>query len=105
MITDSTILWGYIVLLVAGGLVGFLKANSKASLISSVFFAVILALCAMNVGPLRLGHAVWVLLFLLLFFTWRLLKSKKFMPNGLMVILTALALALPWLLRSLGRGI
>ena len=35
----TTVLWTYIVLLVAGGLVGFLKAGSKASLITSVSFA------------------------------------------------------------------
>jgi uncharacterized membrane protein (UPF0136 family) len=39
------------------------------------------------------------LLFLLVFFGMRLAKSKKMMPNGMMVILTIVALALPYLLR------
>ena len=46
------ILWVYIVLLLAGGLMGFLKAGSKISLITSAAFALPLALCALNVIPL-----------------------------------------------------
>ncbi len=90
------ILWVYIILMVAGGLMGFLKAGSKASLIASTFFAVILSLFALGILPFQ--HHVWVLLFLLVFFGMRLAKSKKFMPNGLMLILTVLALALPRLM-------
>lgn len=91
--SPNTVLWIYIVLLVAGGLVGFLKAGSKASLIASVSFAAILALCAAGVVFQR-GVADVVLAFLLVFFGFRLTKSKKFMPNGLMVVLTVVALVL-----------
>jgi uncharacterized membrane protein (UPF0136 family) len=93
----NTILWIYIVLLVAGGLVGFLKAKSKASIITSVSFAAILSICATR-GILdyrmRTIMANLILAFLLVFFGWRLTKSKKFMPNGLMLILTLAALVL-----------
>jgi uncharacterized membrane protein (UPF0136 family) len=92
-----TVLWIYIVLMVIGGVMGFLKAGSKASLIASVTFGAILTLFALDILPFR--HHVWVLLFLLIFFGMRLAKSKKMMPNGVMVILTVLALALPYLLR------
>jgi uncharacterized membrane protein (UPF0136 family) len=44
--TSVIILWVYIVLLLAGGLMGFIKAKSKISLITSALFAVPLALCA-----------------------------------------------------------
>ena len=44
-----TVLWIYIVLLVIGGLIGFLKANSRVSLIMSVAFAAALSLCAAGV--------------------------------------------------------
>jgi uncharacterized membrane protein (UPF0136 family) len=88
----NTILWIYIVLLVVGGLVGFLKAKSKASLITSVSFAAILSLCA--AGVIFQPYMVEIILaVLLVFFGWRLTKSKKFMPNGLMVILTIATLA------------
>lgn len=91
-----TVLWVYIVLMVLGGVMGFVKAGSKASLIASVTFGAILSLFALDLLPFR--HHVWVLLFLLVFFGMRLAKSKKMMPNGMMVILTILALALPKLL-------
>jgi uncharacterized membrane protein (UPF0136 family) len=93
----TTVLWIYIVLLVAGGLMGFLKGKSKASLIMSLIFAALLSLCATR-GLLD-AHmanvlANVILAFLLVFFGWRLTKSKKFMPNGLMVVLTLAALVL-----------
>ena len=40
----NTVLWIYIVLLLVGGLIGFFKANSKVSLISSSVFAAVLVL-------------------------------------------------------------
>ena len=87
------ILWAYIVLLELGGLVGFLKAGSKMSLIMSSVFAAILILIAINV--IQYPHAAdFVLVFLLVFFAMRLAKSKKFMPNGLMSVITLAALVL-----------
>jgi len=85
--TPNTILWIYIALLVAGGLIGFLKARSKMSLIMSVAFAIPLALCASGIiqSPYVLNALVLVLL---VFFSVRFAKSKKFMPNGLMAILS-----------------
>ena len=90
---SKTVLWVYIVLLVAGGLVGFLKAGSKASLIASASFAAALILCA--IGVIFQPHVADIILaVLLVFFAVRLAKSKKFMPNGLMLVLTIAALAL-----------
>lgn len=89
----NTVLWIYIVLLVAGGLVGFFKGKSKASLIASCSFAAVLILCAIGVIFQRYVADI-VLAVLLVFFAHRLTKSKKFMPNGLMVVLTLAALAL-----------
>ena len=90
---SKTVLWVYIVLLVAGGLVGFLKAGSKASLIASASFAAALILCA--IGVIFQPHVADIILaVLLVFFAMRLSKTKKFMPNGLMLVLTLAALAL-----------
>ena len=89
----TTVLWVYIVLLVAGGLVGFLKAGSKASLIASSSFAAALVLCA--IGVIFQPHVADIILaVLLVFFAMRLTKTKKFMPNGLMLALTLATLAL-----------
>jgi uncharacterized membrane protein (UPF0136 family) len=91
----ETILWIYIVLLVIGGLIGFLKAKSKISLITSVAFAIVLAICALD--KLRIEVAWGVLSFLALFFVLRFLKSKKFMPGGMMSLLTIVTIiAVVW---------
>jgi uncharacterized membrane protein (UPF0136 family) len=90
---SNTVLWIYIVLLVIGGLIGYLKAGSKVSLIMSVAFAVALSLCALRLVTLRYVADV-LLLALLVVFTLRLTKTKKFMPAGLMLALTIVALAL-----------
>jgi uncharacterized membrane protein (UPF0136 family) len=90
MSTAVIVLWVYIVFLELGGVMGFVKAKSKASLIASSLFAVPLILCALNIIPFK--HHLWVLAFLLVFFGMRFMKSKKMMPNGMMAIATLLAL-------------
>jgi uncharacterized membrane protein (UPF0136 family) len=96
----NIVLWVYIVLLVGGGLMGYVKAGSKVSLVMSGVFALLLGLCAGNV--LRMRWLPEILLGVLaVVFLMRLLKTKAFMPAGLMLALTLLALALrAWL----GRG-
>ena len=89
---QHTILWIYIVLLIVGGLIGYLKVGSKASIIASASFAAALILCQLDIIN-RKGIDV-ILAVLLVFFAIRLSKLKKFMPNGLMLILTVVALAL-----------
>ncbi len=84
-------------MMVAGGLMGFLKAGSKMSLIMSLAFAALLILCAINV--IVVSHSIDIILvFLLVFFGMRFAKSKKFMPGGMMTILTVVTLALRHLL-------
>jgi len=96
MTKAQILLWIYIVLLMAGGLTGFLKAGSKASLIASSIFAAVLALFALNVLPL--AYAWTVLAVLAAFFGRKFIASKKFMPSGLMAILSLVFLALMFLL-------
>jgi len=99
----STVLWVYIVLLLVGGLMGFLKAGSKVSLISSSVFAAVLVLTAVPgvfERKFALGLSNVLLATLLVVFAIRLAKTKKFMPSGMMLVLTILALAL----RNLFKG-
>jgi len=87
-----TVLWVYIVLLLAGGVMGLVKAGSKISLITSSVFALLLALCAL--GIIRPFYIADVLVGLLVVvFGMRLAKGRKFMPSGLMVGLSAVVLA------------
>lgn len=88
----TTLIWIYILLLVTGGVVGCVKAKSQVSLYSSLLFGALLALCALNVIPLSAANWIWGAL--LLVFVIRLAKKKKFMPAGLMVLVTLLALVL-----------
>jgi uncharacterized membrane protein (UPF0136 family) len=91
------VLWIYIVLLLVGGLIGFLKAKSPVSLIMSATFAAALILCAVP-GLLDRAfakNAINILMAaLLVVFAIRLTKTKKFMPAGLMLVVTVAALAL-----------
>jgi len=92
MTTGQIVLWVYIALMMAGGLMGLIKAGSKASIIASSIFAAVLALFALNLLPFRY---CWIILFvLLLFFGKRFLKGKKFMPNGMMAVLTIVTMVL-----------
>ena len=92
----NTVLWIYIVLLLVGGLMGFLKAGSKVSLVSSSVFAAVLILTQTGIfkPSVSLILVNVLLAALLVVFAVRLAKTKKFMPGGLMLVLTILALAL-----------
>ena len=91
----NLILWIYIVLLVLGGLFGFLKAGSKISLITSTVSAALLVLTTVHLfsPAVRQGLADIIMAALLIVFAIRLSKTKKFMPSGLMLVVTIAALA------------
>ncbi len=92
-----TVLWIYIILVLAGGLIGFLKAGSKVSLITSAVAAAALVVAAIPglFGPrFAAGLADVIMAALLIVFAMRLTKTRKFMPSGLMLALTVTALAL-----------
>lgn len=86
----QTILFIYSALLLIGGLMGFLKANSLSSLIFGGSFALLLALFTWYLerkGKLCLYTTVSLLLVLDLFFSYRFLQTFKFFPSGLFSII------------------
>jgi uncharacterized membrane protein (UPF0136 family) len=100
--SPNTVLWLYIVLLLVGGLIGFFKAGSKVSLITSAVSAALLVLTAMPGvldRTLRRNLSDAIMAVLIVVFAIRLTKTKKFMPSGLMLVVTIAALALIHLLR------
>lgn len=94
---QDTVLWIYIVLLLAGGLIGFFKGKSQVSLIMSAVFAALLVLCAVP-GVLdtafRKNFSNILMAALLVVFAMRLAKTRKFMPAGMMLAVTLVGLAL-----------
>lgn len=89
----NTVLWVYVALLIVGGLMGFLKGKSKISLISSLIFAVVLALVALGIIASK-AVAIGLVAFLLVFFGARFMRSKKVMPAGMMSVVSLIILIL-----------
>jgi len=88
--TSNVVLWTYVALLLAGGSVGFIKAKSQISLYTSLGFGLLIALSAL--GILSMVVAMVLIGLLAVFFGMRFSKGKKFMPAGLMTILSVAAL-------------
>jgi len=87
----------YGVLAVVGGIIGYVQAQSKASLISGSVSGLLLILA----GILQLqGQAAGLILataitaVLVIVFAIRLTKTRKFMPAGLMSLLGLVALGI-----------
>jgi uncharacterized membrane protein (UPF0136 family) len=95
--SPNSILWIYIVFLVAGGLVGFIKGKSPVSLVMSVIFAALLIPCALGI-IFKPYMADVFLAILLVVFGMRLARTKKFMPAGMLLVVTLITLALRRLL-------
>jgi uncharacterized membrane protein (UPF0136 family) len=90
--TPVTILWVYIGLLLIGGTLGYLKGKSRISLITSLVFAGLLALCALNLFVPGVEYALFGILVIV--FAIRYAKTKKFMPAGMLGLLTVLTLVI-----------
>jgi uncharacterized membrane protein (UPF0136 family) len=95
----------YAVLLAVGGVIGFKKARSHASLVAGVLSAV-LALAALGLSAMKsvwgipLGATLSVVLFVLFGYRYAI-RNKRFMPSGMLavvslVVLAVLLLAADW---------
>jgi uncharacterized membrane protein (UPF0136 family) len=94
----------YAILLGVGGLIGFLKAGSKASLIAGSISA-LLALAAVALSltskSRNLGVALGLILSISLFimFAYRYAaKTRKFMPSGLLAVASLIVLGMMFLI-------
>ena len=98
METTVIILWVYIVLLIAGGLMGYIKAKSKASIIASSVFALPLILATMDFIPATAADIL--IAGLAIMFGAKFIRSGKFMPGGMMGIASLIAFVLRLILHS-----
>jgi uncharacterized membrane protein (UPF0136 family) len=90
-------IWIYGVIMILGGIMGFIKVGSKASLISGVGMGV--ALLVSGYGVWNSSHdslvvAVVIAALLVVIFAIRYAKTKRFMPGGMLAILSLLAVAI-----------
>jgi uncharacterized membrane protein (UPF0136 family) len=95
--------FAYGVLALVGGVIGFVQARSKMSLISGAITGVLLLIGGIGIvqaQPWGLGLAIAVTALLIVVFVGRLIKTRKAMPAGLMVVAGVAALAT--LLKALG---
>jgi uncharacterized membrane protein (UPF0136 family) len=87
----------YALLLVVGGLIGYFKAGSRASLIAGMSSAIV-ALLALWLWSRNSPSGVWIglvlsiVLFLLFAYRYAV-KTRKFMPSGLLAVVSLMVLA------------
>ena len=82
------------ILMIVGGIMGYVKARSLPSIFSGVAFGLILIVTSylMMQGSIRAAQfALGLSVVLIFIFVQRFKASKKFMPAGLMLILSGLA--------------
>lgn len=83
----------YGLLVFAGGIIGYVQAGSFASLFMGCAFAFMIHASALAMAKnLKWGNlsALILSILLLLFFSFRLIKTGNFMPSGIMIILSLL---------------
>ena len=96
MISNSTIIYIYAAFVFIGGAIGFANAGSFASLAMGTLFGLSLAFCGKMMGhnkgwAYRLALGLTALL--CAFFGYRFFLTEKFMPAGLMTILSLLTIS------------
>jgi uncharacterized membrane protein (UPF0136 family) len=86
----------YGVLLAVGGLIGYFKAGSRPSLIAGLLSAVAaFGALGLSIGRSQLGSPLGLLLSIVLFvlFGYRYaIKTGKFMPSGLLAVISLVVL-------------
>lgn len=94
----------YALIVFLGGVVGFVRVDSSASLVTGIVFGILLSLAAFGMMKDRLLPTyLGVILVLVLdaFFTYRWLLSFQFFPAGLMTLISICVLiALVLLIKS-----
>lgn len=99
--TIASLLYG--ILLLIGGIVGYVKAKSKPSLISGVLSGLLFLLSAFlqwQQVALGLILAQIITILLAIVFIVRLWKTRKFMPAGLMSMISVAMLIILFQTRS-----
>lgn len=86
----------YAVIILLGGIMGFVKAQSLASLIMGTSFSLLLLASILGIRKsLSIGFygAFGLTMVLSTFFAYRFVYTQQFMPSGLMLCLSLLMMA------------
>lgn len=92
---SAWIVFFYALIILVGGVIGFSKAHSYPSLIVGVASALLLFACTLGMfrkSILAYTLALALILALTLFFAYRFTLTTKFMPSGMMALISALSL-------------
>ena len=87
----------YAVVSAAGGIMGYVSAQSMASLVNGLVAAVILLIglaVSFKNPPAGFGLSAGVAIALAVFFAYRFFTTGKWMPGGITMILSAVAFVL-----------
>lgn len=90
----------YSFIILAGGMIGYIKHHSQASLMMALSFSILLAICSL--GMLKNNKYAFLASkvltgALLAFFTYRFYLKQQFMPAGLIALLSVATLAILFL--------
>lgn len=95
---EHVVLVSYAILLIVGGVMGYVKARSRASLVSGLLSGVGALLAAtLSMSKVRWGVPLGALLAVSLFvvFGYRYaIRSNRFMPSGMIAVLSLVVLLL-----------
>src|SRR5712691_10479221 len=99
MQTAAIIVWIYGALVLAGGIIGFVKAGSQSSLMSGSIFGVALLLAGLGIFREKSidGAFLWAIVLtglLALIMGVRFAKTRKFMPAGMICALSVVVSAI-----------
>ena len=97
METAAIEVWVYGVMMMIGGIAGYARVGSKASLISGVGFGLVLLISGIGVwtgSQKSLMAAILIALLLVVLFAIRYAKKRRFMPAGVLAILSLVAAVL-----------
>lgn len=96
MKSNSIVTGVYALFVLIGGIIGYTTADSIPSLAMGTVFALLLAGCAKLIWDKKSAGYVGAIVLmgvLLAFFGYRFILSTKFMPAGLMTILSLVAMS------------
>jgi len=87
---SKMIIYIYVAILLLGGAIGFFKSGSMMSVLASIFFSALLLCCQAFIKGKKesLISTVITLVVLDSFFAYRYALTNKFMPAGIMSLVT-----------------